>query len=256
MLSVEHLSMTFESSSGARVPALEDVGFEVREHEFIVIVGPSGCGKTTLLKLIAGLVIPTHGTIIFRGRQRLGPDRDVGLVFQHAVLLRWRTIVENVLLPIEILGLPVRLHRQRAMDLLALVGLQGFEHKMPRELSGGMQQRASIARALIHDPSLLLMDEPFGALDALTRETMAVELLRIWEEQKKAVILVTHSIPEAILLADRVIAFSARPGRAVRVVEVNLPRPRLPEMEFQEEYAGDYRDAARALREVIYGVVA
>jgi NitT/TauT family transport system ATP-binding protein len=248
LLSLDGVSMTYETASGDFVTALQDINLRVEENEFLTIVGPSGCGKSTLLKLAAGLMLPTQGKVVFQGRVVDRPHRDVGLIFQQPVLLKWRTVLGNVLLPIEYLHLPVREHRQRALDLLAAVGLQGFENKLPRELSGGMQQRAAIARALIFDPQVLLMDEPFGALDAMTREELSLELLRIWESRRKTVLFVTHSIPEAVMLADRVVAISARPGRIARIVDVRMPRPRLPEMQFTDAY----RDCVEAIREVIY----
>ncbi len=248
MLSIDDVSMVYETLDGELIEALRGVALEVPENQFVTIVGPSGCGKSTLLKLIAGLMQPTGGVIYFQGRPVDRPHREVGLVFQQPVLLKWRTILENVLLPIEYLRLPLGEHRPRALHLLALVGLEGFEQKLPRELSGGMQQRAAIARALVFDPKVLLMDEPFGALDAMTREELSLELLRIWEERKKTVLFVTHSIPEAVLLADRVVAMSARPGQIVRTVDVRLPRPRTADLAFTDEY----RDAVQALREVIY----
>src|SRR5947207_1544743 len=228
--------MTYETASGDLVTALQDINLRVEENEFLTIVGPSGCGKSTLLKLAAGLMLPTRGKVVFQGRIVDRPHRDVGLIFQQPVLLKWRTVLGNVLLPIEYLHLPVREHRQRALDLLAAVGLQGFEDKLPRELSGGMQQRAAIARALIFDPQVLLMDEPFGALDAMTREELSLELLRIWEERRKTIFFVTHSIPEAILLADRVVVMTPRPGRIARVLEIDLPLPRSVELEFDERF--------------------
>lgn len=248
MLRIENVRMTYLTVKGETVHALENINLHVDENEFVTLVGPSGCGKSTLLKLIAGLMLPTQGRLTFRGRVVDRPHRDVGLVFQQPVLLKWRTVLDNVLLPIEYLRLPVKSYRRQALDLLELVGLGGFEHKLPRELSGGMQQRVAIARALIYDPKLLLMDEPFGALDAMTREEMSLELLRIWDERKKTVLFVTHSIPEAVFLADRVMAMSPRPGRIVQVVEVNLPRPRHPKMEFTQHYL----DCVQAIREVIY----
>ena len=248
VLSIDDVSMVYETLDGELVEALRGVALEVPENQFVTIVGPSGCGKSTLLKLIAGLMQPSRGTVYFQGRPVDRPHREVGLVFQQPVLLKWRTILDNVLLPIEYLRLPLREHRPRAMHLLALVGLTGFEQRLPRELSGGMQQRAAIARALIFDPKVLLMDEPFGALDAMTREELGLELLRIWEERKKTVLFVTHSIHEAVLLADRVVAMSARPGRIVRTIDVRLPRPRTADLAFTDEY----RDAVQALREVIY----
>jgi NitT/TauT family transport system ATP-binding protein len=207
--------------------AVSQLSFDVFEGEFVTVVGPSGCGKTTLLKLLAGLLEPTAGTLrIGTSSAPFDPRRDIGMVFQQAMLLKWRSIEDNVLLPVEILELDREEYRGRARDLLGLVGLSGFENRYPYELSGGMQQRASISRALVHDPKLLLMDEPFGALDALTRERMNLELLRIWSERRKTVLFITHDIQEAVFLADRVIALSARPAAMVGSVEIDLPRPR------------------------------
>jgi NitT/TauT family transport system ATP-binding protein len=213
---IEGLEKTY-ASKGGRVTALAQVDLTIRQTEFITLVGPSGCGKSTLLKLIAGLIRPSRGRLLHDGVALTRPPRDVGIVFQEAVLLEWRSVLDNVLLPAEILGLDKAKARARAMRLLNLVGLAGFERCFPRELSGGMQQRASICRALIHNPSVLLMDEPFAALDAMTREELGFELLRIWDTDKKTVIFVTHNITEAILLADRVVAMSRRPGRIAKI---------------------------------------
>ncbi len=215
---------------GEPVEALADISFTVYENEFVAIVGRSGCGKTSILKMVAGLLFPTSGTLRVRGRPVTGPQRGIGMVFQAPVLPPWRTIMENVLLPIEMLDLEVGAYRARALELLHLVGLDGFEDRYPRELSGGMQQRASIVRALVHDPGLLLMDEPFGALDAITREEMNLELLRIWSERRKTTLLVTHSISEAVFLSDRVVIMTPRPGRIAEEVKIDLPRPRMSKM--------------------------
>jgi NitT/TauT family transport system ATP-binding protein len=236
------------ASGTKRVIALEDVNLDIRQNEFVTLVGPSGCGKSTLLKLIGALIRPSRGMLLFDGKPLLGPTRDVGIVFQEAVLLEWRTALDNVLLPAEILGLDRARARERALGLIDLVGLSGFEKCYPRELSGGMQQRVSICRALIHNPSVLLMDEPFAALDALTREELGFELMRIWDTEKKTVIFVTHNITEAILLADRVVAMSPRPGRIAKIVSVDLPRPRTLDMEFTQEF----KDYSEQIREVIY----
>ncbi len=244
MIHLQQISKTYRTQRNDFVVALEDIDLEVRENEFVTLVGPSGCGKSTLLKLVAGLVPATHGTIRIRDQTIDKPFSDVGFVFQNAVLLPWRTVLENVLFSIEMLNLERRKYLPQAHKLLQLTGLQGFEDKYPRELSGGMQQRVAICRALIHDPSLLLMDEPFGALDAMTREEMSFELLRIWEERRKTILFVTHSIPEAILLADRVVVMTPRPGRIARVLEINLPRPRHVDMEFEalfKEYSHEIR---------------
>ncbi|RAY16190.1 ABC transporter ATP-binding protein [Actinomadura craniellae] len=206
--------------------ALSDIGFTVRRGEFVSVVGPSGCGKTTLLKILAGLIPRSEGTVKIAGRDVLKPIPEVGMVFQAATLLPWRTILQNVMVPAEVQRLDASTHRERARDLLKMVGLEGFEDKYPSELSGGMQQRAGICRALIHDPAVLLMDEPFGALDAMTREHMNVELLRIWRESGQTIVFVTHSISEAVFLSDRVIVLSSRPGRIAEIVPIELGRPR------------------------------
>ena len=236
MIALERVSKVFRPRHGAAVRALDDVSLAVGENEFVSLVGPSGCGKSTLLKLVAGLVPPTSGAVRVRGAEVREPYPDVGFVFQSAVLLPWRTVLDNVLFSIEMLGLPARDHRARAQSLIELAGLAGFERTYPGELSGGMQQRVAICRALVHDPSLLLMDEPFGALDAMTREEMSLELLRIWDERRKTILFVTHSIPEAILLSDRVVVMTPRPGRLARVIEIDLPRPREVAMEFDERF--------------------
>ncbi len=218
------------------VQALSDVSFSVAEGEFVTIVGHSGCGKTTILKIIAGLVQGSSGSVRVRGKPVVGPLPDVGMVFQHPVLLKWRSVQGNVMLPIEMLRLGVEEHRGRALDLLELAGLSEFKDRYPRELSGGMQQRVAICRALVHDPSLLLMDEPFGALDLMTREEMNLELLRIWSQRRKTSLLVTHSISEAVFLADRVVVMTPRPGMVADVVEVKLPRPRVPETKLDPRF--------------------
>jgi len=206
--------------------ALADINFSIAKGSFVSIVGPSGCGKSTLLRIIAGLLGFDQGEVSMDGQPVVGTRRDVGMVFQSSILLPWRTILDNVLLPAEVLGLSASEAAARASELLALVRLTGFEHKLPHQLSGGMQQRASIARALLHDPKVLLMDEPFGALDAMTREQMNLELQRIWLKSGKTVVLITHSISEAIFLGDQVFTMSARPGSIAQKIAVDLPRPR------------------------------
>jgi NitT/TauT family transport system ATP-binding protein len=220
------LNKTYATQAGEDVVALSNVSFDVARGEFVTVVGPSGCGKSTLLKILAGILRRSSGDLTLAGRAIDGPSRDVGVVFQAPVLLPWRTVLQNVLLPIDIQRKRRADHAERAQALIRMVGLAGFENKYPGELSGGMQQRVGITRALVHDPSLLLMDEPFGALDAMTRESMNLELLRIWDESRKTVMLVTHSIPEAVFLADRVIVMSPRPGRISEIIPVDLPRPR------------------------------
>jgi len=242
---IEGLEKTY-ASKGGRVTALAQVNLTIRQNEFITLVGPSGCGKSTLLKLIGVLIRPSRGLLLLDGAALTRPPRDVGIVFQEAVLLEWRSVLDNVLLPAEILGLDKTKARARAMHLLNLVGLAGFERRFPRELSGGMQQRVSICRALIHNPSILLMDEPFAALDAMTREELGFELMRIWDTDKKTVIFVTHNITEAILLADRVVAMSRRPGRIAKIVDIELPRPRTIDMEFSPQFKS-YSDQIRAV---------
>jgi len=228
---LDRVGMTYRAESGP-VEALRDVGFSVGRGELLALVGPSGCGKSTLLRVVAGLRRPTRGSVEVDGRAVTGPIPSVGMVFQAPVLLKWRTVRDNVLLPAELAGLERARYRERAEHLLRLVGLDGFADRLPRELSGGMQQRAAICRALLLDPPLLLMDEPFGALDAMTRDEMNLELLRVWGEgaarDRKTIVFVTHSIPEAVFLADRVVVMSPRPGRVARVVDVPLPRPRTP----------------------------
>jgi NitT/TauT family transport system ATP-binding protein len=218
----------YETSTGD-ICALEGIDFDIPSGEFLSVVGPSGCGKSTLLALASGLESPTRGSIKLSGRAIDQPITDVGIVFQTDVLLEWRRVLANVLIQPQMRGLDLALHERKARDLLAMVGLSGFEDKYPHELSGGMRQRVSICRALIHDPPLLLMDEPFGALDALTREQMVMELHQIWLNARKSVIFVTHDIREAILLADRVLVMTPRPGRIAHIMHVDLPHPRTPE---------------------------
>ena len=227
-------------SRGIEAPAVSEATFDVEQGELVSLVGPSGCGKTTLLKVIAGLHSHDAGEVrIGTPSQPFDPSRDIGMVFQQALLLKWRRVIDNVLLPAEILGLPIKESRERARDLLRLVGLAGSEEKFPYELSGGMQQRAAIARALVHDPKLILMDEPFGALDALTREKMNLELLRIWQESKKTILFVTHGITEAVFLGTRVIVLTAGPARMADNFRVELPHPRTLDMKTHEKF-GDY----------------
>jgi NitT/TauT family transport system ATP-binding protein len=226
LIAIEGARKLFRSRSGESLEAIAEVSLAIPRQEFICVVGPSGCGKSTLLRLIAGLEALSAGAIRIAGDEVDGPRRDIGLVFQTPVLLPWRTVLKNVLVPAEVLRLDRRSAAKRAHELIDLVGLRGFADRYPNELSGGMRQRVAIARSLMHDPNILLMDEPFGALDALTREAMNLELLRIWQASRKTIILVTHSIEEALLLSDRVAVFTPRPGRIREVVKVPLPRPR------------------------------
>jgi NitT/TauT family transport system ATP-binding protein len=227
--------------------ALQDIDFSVRDGEFVSIVGPSGCGKSTLLKILAGLLPASDGDALLRGTPIDGPRRDIGVVFQSPVLFPWRSVLGNVLLPADVQRLGREPMRQRAFELLDLVGLKGFEHRYPWQLSGGMQQRVALVRALIHDPALLLMDEPFGALDALTRETMNVELQRIWLERRKTVVFITHSTSEAVFLGDRVLVMTPRPGRIQDVLEIGLPRPRSLEVMNTEAFGVYVQRIRRAL---------
>jgi NitT/TauT family transport system ATP-binding protein len=249
VISIDHAAKTFVTRSGDEVMALSDVSLNVARNEFVCLVGPSGCGKSTLLRLVAGLVTLSAGTVSVGGATVTEPREDTGIVFQAPTLLPWATVLDNVLFPLDMMGKLDNAARARARDLLALVGLSGFEGKYPRELSGGMQQRAGICRALVHDPDILLMDEPFGALDALTREELTIELMRICRERPKTILFVTHSIPEAVLLADRVVVMSARPGRIAEIISVPLPRPR----DFDMEARSEFQACTRRIRELIFG---
>jgi NitT/TauT family transport system ATP-binding protein len=228
---LERVGMTYAAASGS-VEALRDVSVRVGDGELVALVGPSGCGKSTLLRIVAGLRRTTAGHVRVNDRVVTGPVADAGMVFQSPILLKWRSVLDNVLLPAELAGLDRGRYRGRALELLGLVGLADFAAKLPRELSGGMQQRAALCRALLLDPPLLLMDEPFGALDAMTRDDMNLELLRVWGEAltagagRKTILFVTHSISEALFLADRVIVMTPRPGRIAAEIDVPLPRPR------------------------------
>ncbi|MGE5793118.1 MAG: ABC transporter ATP-binding protein [Bacteroidota bacterium] len=240
---LQNVAKVYDTKGGA-VEACVDVNLDIRQSEFVAIVGPSGCGKTTILKMVAGLVPYTAGTITVGGSVVDRPQTDVGIVFQDAIMLDWRDVISNVMLQIEIRRMDRAKYEPVAAHLLKQTGLEGFERKKPYELSGGMRQRVSICRALVHDPPLLLMDEPFGALDALTREQISMDIQRIWMEKRKTALHITHSIPEAVLLADRVVVMGPRPGRIVEIIEIDLPRPRrldkLPPA--FNEYAGRIRD--------------
>lgn len=232
---------------GGPLAAVDDVALAVRPAEFLAVVGPSGCGKSTLLMLIAGLIMPTRGFVAVDGRKVTRPFTDVGFVFQKDALLEWRNVLANVLLPAEIKRLPPAPHRARALELLGRVGLAGFEHRYPYELSGGMRQRVALCRALVHDPPLLLMDEPFAALDAFTREELGFYVLRLWEARRSTVIFVTHAIEEAVILADRVVVLAPRPGRVLATVDIPLPRPRLPAMKDDDRSHA----AVRQIRDIL-----
>jgi NitT/TauT family transport system ATP-binding protein len=226
LIRIAGLGKRFSSRSGEVVTALSDVNLNIRDNEFISVVGPSGCGKTTLLRILAGLESGSSGTVHCGGELVTKPRPDAGVVFQQAVLLPWNTVLNNVMLPAQLKGDVSAATRVRAERLLDFMGLKDFTRKYPFELSGGMQQRVSICRALMRDPKVLLMDEPFGALDAMTRESMNMELMRVWSEERKTVIFITHSIPEAVLLGDRVVVMSPRPGRISEVVDIDIERPR------------------------------
>jgi len=244
-MAVEHLAHVYATPQG-QVEALSDISFDVAPQEFVCVVGPSGCGKSTLLRLMAGLIKPTRGEVFIDGQPLTGPRRQIGIVFQRANLMPWRTVRDNVVLPLELAGVPREEAVRRADALIELVGLTGFEGARPRNLSGGMEQRVAIARALVHDPEILLLDEPFGALDAMTRERMGAELLRIWEASRKTVVMVTHNIQEAVFLADRVLVLSQRPGRVRATFDIPLPRPRDLAMQYGMlfgELAGQIRAA-------------
>jgi NitT/TauT family transport system ATP-binding protein len=248
IISLTGIAKLFPTRAGTSVVALRDVTFDIQPDQFVTLVGPSGCGKSTLLKLIAGIMPVSSGEVRFHGQRLEQPSRKIGMVFQRPVLLPWRSVLGNILFPIQMLGWPVETYRETADRLIELVGLQGFEKALPNELSGGMQQRVSLCRALIYDPEVLLMDEPFGALDAMTREDLSVELLRIWTERRKTVVFVTHSINEAVLLADRVIVMTARPGRVVMDIQIELPRPRT----LSTELTSQFNAYVRMIREAIY----
>jgi NitT/TauT family transport system ATP-binding protein len=245
MIAIEGLGKVYATASGAEIVALSDVNVEIADGEFVTVVGPSGCGKTTLLKILAGVMRRSSGRVLLNGAAIERPSREVGVVFQQPILLPWRTVLSNMLLPVELQRRDRQAHLARAHEYLAMAGLEGFADKYPHELSGGMQQRVGIGRALVHDPAVLLMDEPFGALDAMTRDTMNIELLRIWDERRKTVLLITHSIAEAVLLADRVIVMSPRPGRIVEIIPVDLPRPRTLDMINSEAFGRHVRAIRR-----------
>jgi len=245
LIAIRDVSKVF--TGGAKiVNALERVSFEIHKGDFVSIVGASGCGKSTLLKIISGLLPATSGNVAIDGEPVAGPLENVGMIFQTPVLLKWRPVLGNVLLPVEFAKLDISSYLEKARALLKLVGLEGFEEMYPHQLSGGMQQRVSLCRALVTDPQLLLMDEPFGALDAMTRDELDAELLRIWEEKKKTVLFVTHSIQEAVFLSDTVIVMSARPGRLLEMLAIDLPRPRTMEMMSTGKF-GEYTLKIRTL---------
>jgi NitT/TauT family transport system ATP-binding protein len=241
ILAVRNLGVAFPDKKGD-LEVLEDISFTIQPREFVCVLGPSGSGKTTLLRILAGLLAPTAGSFLYPGGRP-----KIGMVFQQSNLMPWRTALENITLPLELQNVPRLEATMRARELIDLVGLQGFEASWPRDLSGGMAQRVAIARALIHDPDILLLDEPFGSLDALTRERMWTELARIWQSRQKTVLMVTHSISESLFLADRVLLLTPRPGRVKLEFKVDLPRPRSDEM----RYTAHFGKLARQLKEAI-----
>lgn len=246
VLIVNDLSVTFANDNGG-LAALTNVSFKVCPREFVCILGPSGSGKSTLLRVLAGLLRQSSGEVCYQGEKLNGPQREFGVVFQNANLMPWRSVFENITLPMEVHGLSADQRVQRAQDLIELVGLQGFEKSLPRDLSGGMEQLVAIARSLAHEPELLLMDEPFGHLDALTRDQMGAELLRIWQARRKTVIMITHSIPEAVFLADRILVLSPRPGNVRLDLHIQLPRPRIESI----RYTADFGSYAKQIRDAI-----
>jgi NitT/TauT family transport system ATP-binding protein len=246
VVELNNVSKIYQTASREQVHALSNINLNVGAGEFVSVLGASGCGKTTLLRIIGGLEDGYSGELTLHGHSGDNSRRNVGIAFQDANLLPWRTILQNVLLPTQVLRLDKRTSIARARELIELVGLKGFENKYPFELSGGMRQRVSIARALVHDPSVLLMDEPFGALDALTREVMNAEVLKIWDTTRKTVFMITHSIPEAVFMSDRVVVMSPRPGRVIAEIDIALPRPRNIDM-LSEERFGSYTRELRHL---------
>jgi ABC-type nitrate/sulfonate/bicarbonate transport system ATPase subunit len=246
ILQIKHLSTIFPDGNNG-LHALDDISFSVYAEQFVCVLGPSGSGKTTLLRILAGLLPPTQGEILFGNTSLTAPQHGIGMVFQKANLMPWRTVMENILLPLEIQHVPHAIAMSKAQALVELVGLVGFEESLPRDLSGGMAQRVAIARALIHEPDLLLLDEPFGSLDALTRERMGNELTRIWQARRKTVVMVTHSISESLFLADRVLVLSPRPGRMRLDLTVDLPRPRIEDIRYTDTFSA----LARRIRSAI-----
>jgi NitT/TauT family transport system ATP-binding protein len=247
LLDVRELSVTFTDEKGS-LHALEQLSFSIAQEQFVCVVGPSGSGKSTLIRVLAGLLEPTQGSVILDGSPITGPRLGVGIVFQKANLMPWRTVLKNITLPLEITQVPILEAERQARELIELVGLDGFEDWLPRDLSGGMMQRVAIARSLIQDPDLLLLDEPFGALDALTRERMGTELLRIWRARKKTVIMITHDISEAVFLADRVLAISPQPGNLRLDLPIHLPRPRQEEDRFQPRFVELTQQLRKAIK--------
>ncbi len=235
ILQAENLTKEFTGAE-TELRALGEVSFSIAREEFVCVVGPSGCGKSTLLRLLGGLLTPTAGKVLFEGGALAGPSPRIGFMFQRSNLMPWRNVESNIRLPLELDGTPEAKARAAVQDLVELAGLTGFERSLPRELSGGMAQRVALARALAHDPEVLLLDEPFGALDAMTRDRMGAELMRIARDRRKTVVMVTHSIPEAVLMADRILALTSRPGKLRLELRVDLPRPRSEAMTYTKKF--------------------
>lgn len=247
LIDVKGIHLT-HPTKGREIEALRDVSFSASEGEFLSIVGPSGCGKTTMISLVSGLLAPTKGEIFVGGEKVMGPHKNVGMVFQEPTLLEWRTVMENIMLQIEIRkGYQREEYTEKAKQLLKIAGLEDFQDRYPWELSGGMQQRASFCRALVHDPPLLIMDEPFGALDAMTRDDMNIWLQDLWMAKTKTVVFITHDIGEAVFLSDRILVMTARPGRVNEIIDINLPRPRTIKTTESIEYVQYVARARRLL---------
>lgn len=248
MLRASGVDLTYTDPAGV-VQALNNISLSIREREFVSLVGPSGCGKSSLLRVLAGLLAPSRGTVYFGGLPLLQPSAQIGIVFQKATLMPWRTVHENIMLPLELAGVERQVAIDRANELIGLVGLDGFSDARPAVLSGGMEQRVAIARALSPRPRALLMDEPFGALDALTRDRMGQEILRIWAAEQATVLMVTHSVSEAVLLSDRTLVMSSRPGRITAEFIIDLPRPRTLEMQYRSQFGRLARRVRQAIQE-------
>ena len=248
LIRVNEVSVLFQDENG-ELDTLRNLSFDLFENQVLCILGPSGCGKTTLLRVLGGFLKPTYGQIFYKDKQLEEPSHDIGFVFQEATLMPWRSVYDNITLPLEIQKVPKQAAEKKVKEYISLVGLEGFEDYLPKDLSGGMAQRVAIARSLIYDPALLLLDEPFGALDAITRQKMCMELLRIWHKKKNTMVMVTHSISDAVFLADRVIVLTQRPGRLALNLSIDLPRPRFDEM----RYTGVFVAIAKKIHEAIGG---